>query len=250
MIETAGFVAAFRGQPPAGNAMNSVLKIIHADGTASNHAVDVNAVRRLGWATGLAAATELYPSLVAEQFFPDLARAVREDARATIRPCQAFAIAPAPRAIVMAVPLNRSDVFLLFADIDHRVRAATGPLAIVLIAGTTQFRPLVVSLFGALRAANPAPCSLFFTDTPAYVLYLLPEILISVGATKFAFVAAGVYLTEAGWSAASTLLEEPSSGLAVLEIEDERFRSGTGCARPSASYGRSHPLRPGSATHR
>jgi hypothetical protein len=212
----AGFVAVFRGTIPPRDIGNPALKVLLADGSATNHTIDMNVVRRLGHATSTDHILSFYPSLKSESFFRDFAAAVRQDARSQAEVCRPFRIAPSTGAIVVGVPEERSDAFLLFDWIDRHVsRRRKGP-GLVFVAGRGIARTAVVSRFDQLASRTNLPCSLFFTDDPAGCSYALPTILRDIGADRFTFFAAGLIPTDEGWTAARAL----EDGLTLMRVAD------------------------------
>ncbi len=220
LLDTAGFTVVFRGALAASDLINPVAKVIYQDGGTSNHSIDIQSIRRLGLAVEFIAAATLYPALVAEPFFPEFGAAVRQELRARLRPCRPHTLVPAARAIIFAVPDDRSDVFLLFAGIESQLRNHSDPPGVILVAGSTRLRAEVVALFSALAQRTTAPCSLVFVDDAAYAFYTLPAVLTAARTRGFSFVGQGIFLTDAGWQAVRTALDEVNPELAMLEITD------------------------------
>lgn len=216
LTDRAGFVAIFRGAIPPRDLDNPIIKVLLSDGSASNHSVDMKVVQRLGRATSIDKVLHLYPSLRSESFFREFAAAVRQDARELAEAADPFKISACTRAMVLGVPAERSDAFLLFENIGHRVRGRRHGPGLVFIAGRGATRHTVIGLFQELAASTELPCSLFFVDDPAGSSYALPGILNQVGADRFAFAAPGVLLTDEGWAAATARDE----GLTLITIED------------------------------
>jgi hypothetical protein len=232
LLERAGFCGVFRGESTADSADEPVLKVLYDDGSATNHAVDPRVVRRLGRSTQLDAATRLYPSLAAENFFGDFARAVLDDARRSIAPLQPHVVNAAPRAVVLVVPEDRSEIFLLFAGVARYVRSHSCRHGVILVCGTAQTRAEVVTMFGELAAISAVPCSLFSIEAPGYLPYRLSELLARTRTSGFVFVGRGICLTPAGWSAAAELLDAAEPERTVFEITDPA--SATYAAGPDA----------------
>lgn len=216
LTEQAGFVAVFRGIIPPRDLENPVLKVLLSDGSATNHSVDMQVVRRLGHATSIDHLLTLYPSLQSEAFFREFAAAVRQDARSQAEICRPFKIAPCSRVIVIGVPDERSDAFLVFDEIDRRVGGRRNGPGIAFIAGRGVARAAVVGHFEQLAARTGLACSLFFTDDPAGCSYALPAVLREVGADRFTFFAAGLIPTDEGWAAARAF----EDGLTLMTLAD------------------------------
>ncbi|MDB5685804.1 MAG: hypothetical protein JWR77_393 [Rhizorhabdus sp.] len=216
LTDGAGFVAIFRGVIPSRDLDNPVLKVLLSDGSATNHSIDMKVVQRLGHATSIDKVLHLYPSLRSEAFFRDFAAAVRQDARSIAEFADAFKVSPCQRAVVLGIPNERSDAFLLFENVGHRVRGRRHGPGLVFVAGRGATRHTVIGLFQELAMSTELPCSLFFVDDPAGSSYALPNILDQLGTDRFAFAAPGVLLTDEGWAAAIAR----DSGLTLIAIED------------------------------
>lgn len=216
LTEQAGFVAVFRGVIPPRDLDSPVLKVLLADGSATNHSIDMKVVKRLGHATSIDHILTLYPSLRFESFFREFAAAVRQDARSQAEVCRQFKIAPCARAIIIGVPDERSDAFFLFDQIDSRVRGRRNGPGLVFVAGRGAARAAVVSQFEQLATRTGLACSLFFAGDPAGCNYALPTILRDIGADRFAFFAAGLIPTDEGWAAARAF----EDGLTLMSIAD------------------------------
>ncbi len=220
LTRQAGFVATFLGAVPTEELIDPVLKIAFADGTSSNHTIDPKVIRRLGHSATLDDLLTFYPSIHAERFFPLFSDAVRSDARSAVGQVLPFAIASASRVIVLAVPEDRSDAFLLFEEAERRMSNSKAPPGLVFVAGRGNLRSETVAMFDGLSSTDVPSCSLFFVDDIDATLYLLPAILGIVEARSFVFVAAGLFLTEAGWRTAINARAAADAPLELYEIED------------------------------
>lgn len=241
LLSQAGFVALFRGRLPTEELIDPLLKVVFTDGTSTNHPIEPNALRRLGHSASLDDALGFYPALQHEAFFPEFAATVRREIAAGLRPPEAFAKAKAARAMVFAVPADRSDAHLLFDDALRRIRDLADPPGLVFVAERGPHRSNTVTLFRSLAAATDAPCSLFFVDNVDYALYGLVDILQAIGATRFLFTGTGVLLTASGWQSAQRALESNSTRIDFFEIADELTALGAdlapdGIARSSACF--------------
>jgi hypothetical protein len=216
----AGFVATFLGSVPSEELTDPVLKIAFADGTSSNHPIDPKVIRCLGHSAPLDDLLTFYPAIHAEGFFPIFSDAVRADARSAMGQALPFAVARASRVVVLTVPEDRSDAFLLFDEAERRLSNAEASPGLVFVAGRGSLRSEAIALFDGLAATGVSSCSLFFVDDTDLGLYLLPAVLDLVDARSFVFVAAGLFLTEVGWR---TALNPPAAAdlpLELYEIED------------------------------
>jgi hypothetical protein len=197
----AGFVAVFRGPIGPRDIDSPTLKVFLGDGTASIHAIDAGAVRRLGLAASIDQVRHLYPALTSEGFFPDLALALREEARSQASKVTPLQIERCETALIFAVPDERSDAFLLFDEVGRRARGQALAAGLIFVAGRNAIRPTAIALFRQLAAATDTPCSLFLSDDPAGALYAVPQLLVATGADRFAFFGPAAIPTEAGWEA-------------------------------------------------
>jgi hypothetical protein len=223
LTRRAGFVATFRGSVPSEELIDPVLKIAFADGTSTNHPIEPKAICRLGYSAMLDELLDFYPSLHVEPFFPAFASAVRDDIAASSGRLLPFAVAGAPNAVVLTVPEDRSDLFLLFDEAEGRCAETAAPPGLIFVAARDTLRCEAVALFESLCSLDVSACSLFFVDDAAAILYQLPAILDLVGATSFVFVAAGLFLTPAGWR---TALGAPADTEAPLELYEIENRAG------------------------
>jgi len=221
LTRQAGFVATFLGSVPTEELIDPILKIAFADGTSSNHPIEPKVIRRLGHSATLDELLTFYPSIHSERFFPIFSDAVRDEARSAIGQIFPFAVASSPRVVVLTVPEDRSDAFLLFEEAERwSLESETTP-GIVFAAARSSFRSEVVAMFDGLGSSGVRSRSLFFVDDTDATLYLLPAILGMVEAQCFVFVAAGLFLTEAGWRAALNAAADADAPLEFYEIEDQ-----------------------------
>jgi hypothetical protein len=220
LTRRAGFVATFLGAVPPEELIDPVLKIAFADGTSSNHAIDPKAIRRLGHSAALDDLLAFYPSIHAERFFPVFSDAVRDDARSAVGQVLPFAVSSASRVIVLAVPEDRSDAFLLFEEAERRISNSKAPPGLVFVAARGNSRSEVVAMFDGLGSTGVSSCSLFFVDDLDQTLYQLPAILEMIEAHSVVFVGAGLFLTEAGWRAALHARAASDAPLEFYEIDD------------------------------
>lgn len=220
LLARAGFTGVFRGPVTFDDLETPTLKLCFADGSSSNHAVDVKALRQLGRAVPLEAALQLYPALTSEAFFPDFAAGVRTEIRRAVGACRAHTVQAAPRLVVMTAPDQRSEMFLLFEELIHHAGKFGDNFGFAIIAGTGPSRSNAVELFANLQARTQVPCSLFFVDDPDYAFHVLPDVLRAVGARAFVFVGPGVFLADAGWQAVQSHFAEPAAHPRFFAVVD------------------------------
>ena len=233
LTRNAGFVATFLGSVPSEELTDPVLKIAFADGTSTNHPIDPKVIRCLGHSAMLDDLLTFYPAIHTEGFFPIFSDAVRAEARSALGQALPFAVARASRVVVLTVPEDRSDAFLLFDEAERRLSNAEASPGLVFVARRGNVRSEVIALFDGLAATGVSSCSLFFVDDTDLTLYLLPAVLDIVGARSFVFVAAGLFLTEAGWRTALNPSAPTDAPLELYEIED---RSNAGASRRDIGF--------------
>ncbi len=235
LTRRAGFVAVFPGAALGEELIDPLLKVAFSDGTSTNHPIDAKVVRRLGHAASFDELLTFYPSLPCEPFFPALADAVRDEALSAASLPVPFAVADAAHAIVLAVPDDRSDAILLFDEVERQLSGACMLQGVIFVASRAGPRSEVVALFGGLAQAGVAACSLFLVDDVAAALQGLPAMLDATAAQSFVFVAAGVFLTEAGWRAALTVPPVVDMPLHLYETAESASGLASASGRASAA---------------
>ena len=221
LLDRAGFVAVFRGAIDVDDVGEPILKLVFTDGTSANQVVPAAVLRRIGHSVAPEAALALFPSLRHEAFFADFARALQRDAGARMGGCEPWRVAPAARVVVLAVPADRSDAFLLAEQLRQAGLGASGA-GLVLLAERGGIRPEILAIFAGLEAGLGAPCSLLFVEDIRYAFHLLPEALRAVAAARFLFLGQGVFLAPEGWRAALAVLGGADDGLHVLDLMAEQ----------------------------
>ncbi|MDB5373124.1 MAG: hypothetical protein JWP04_1766 [Belnapia sp.] len=216
LLDRIGFVAAFRGAIDVEDAGEPILKLVFADGTSANQLVPAKTMRRIGHSAAPEAVLALFPSLRHEGFFGDFARALQADAVARLGGCEPWRVAPARRAVVLAMPADRSDAFLLAEELGQA--GIGGDMGLVLLAERGGIRPEILAIFAGLEARLGVPCSLFFIEDASHALRTLPRALQAVGAARFLFLGPGVFLAPAGWRAALAALAKDTDGLQGLDL--------------------------------
>lgn len=220
MAESAGFVAAFTGEVEGEDHGEIVLKVLCEGGVSTNHKVDPASIRVLGASASFEEVLRIFPSVRAESFFPELARRMSEETRRAVSRPVAFEVNAAEGALAVAVPDDRSDMALLFSELAFAAQRRGGRLPpVVALARAGRHRADALALFDDLRRALSPSSSLFFVPDPAYAIHLLDGVLGRVGASRFAFVAPGVFPTDAGWDLLLDRLEGRGEGLVFLPVE-------------------------------
>ncbi len=222
MAGRAGFVGLFEsGEEPVDFA-ESILKLVFEGGTSVNWVVPPKLFRRLGQSASLDDARLFFPALEEEAFFSQFAAAAVRAERALMAPPQVIQAAAAKRVLVFGLPTERCDLFLLFEEVARRCRRpdAAGFDGVVFLgtAGSGRSDALwMVREF--MRDAPAAAASLMMIADQSQALAQLPGVLGLVGAERFLFVAAGSFLTAAGWDVVPFVLEE-TPGLVCLTGAD------------------------------
>ncbi len=221
MVDRAGFVGMFAGAAEAEDFSDPVLKIVFQGGASANWAVDTALFRRLGHSASVEDALLFFPALQDEAFFPRFAAAAIQAERAAMNPPVVLSAAPARRAMVLVLPEDRCDLFLLFEELAQQCRTGGAIEAVVFVAASRSNRSDALWLFREFQAIQEAAvaCSLLVIDDAAHAFALLPEILRATGVQRFVFCAAGVFLRAAGWARARDALADEQAGLVFFEVE-------------------------------
>lgn len=215
VAERAGFVTVFRGRIRPEEFMEPILKVVYADGTSSNHPVGPQSMRQLGHSAAMEEVLLLYPSLRQEAFFADFARALRRDAAARIGGLTAWRSTPCPdRAVVLALPRGRSDLYLLLEEVRDLAARLPDPPGFVVLAERGTNRAELLTLFAGLveAAGERSPCSLFFVDEIEQAFRLCGPALEAAGARRFLFLGPDIVLSAEGWARGLALLDAMADG--------------------------------------
>jgi hypothetical protein len=220
-------VALFTGEGEPEDFADPILKIIFEGGSSANFTVPPKVFRLLGHSALIEDALQFFPALQEESFFPRFAEAAIRAQRGAMRAPVLLALARTRRALVLVLPEDRCDLFLMFEELMQQCRAGHAVDGIAFIASSKANRSDALWLFREFEAECTVPASLLVIDNAAYAFALLPEILQAIHAKRFVFVGAGVFLTEAGWRHARTVLHTGGPDLVFLGLEpDEIERRG------------------------
>ena len=221
LSERAGFTCFFPGSPDLTGSEAPLLKILFEQGPATLHAVDITNVRRLGNSASLDSLLHLYPNIETERFFPSLVDAVRRDYLSHCASLDFADVAVCKQALVVAVPSGRDDCFLVLEEIRHNaVSCLDVETGIIFLAGRQHKHGELAKLVQELRADLPMPCSLVFIPEILAAVYALRDILLTVGANRFCFIAVNDILTQDGWRAANMFLRSNVSRAIAFESVD------------------------------
>ncbi len=207
LVQRAGFVTLFTGDADPDDFTDPVLKLVFEGGTSANWPVSPKVFRRLGHSATIEDALLFFPALQEEAFFPRFAEAAIRAQRGTMNPPVAIQTAHTPRAVVIVLPDDRCDLFLLFEELTQQCRTGGGLEGVALVASSLSNRSDAMWLFQEFQRNVPVAASLMVIDESANGLALLPDILRAIGATRFVFVAAGLFLTESGWRQVREILQ-------------------------------------------
>ena len=214
-LETAGFVATFRGAFDDAAGEGVILKVLWSDGSSTNDRARPGMIRILGRTAPLDAAQTFYPQIEHERFFADFARHAAADARQQARGIRPYEVQPAAAVLVLAAPAREADLFLLYDHVLRQAAALPVDWGVAIVAASDQLRTTLISLVADIRREIARPCSLFFTRAGRPTTDALGAVLDAVDARHFAYVDAGVTLTAAGWRAIAA-----SDGITLLAIDD------------------------------
>ncbi len=223
LVQRAGFVTLFTGETDPEDFTDPVLKLVFEGGTSANWPVPMKVFRRLGHSATIEDALLFFPALQEEAFFPRFAEAAIRAQRGTMSPPVAMQIAHTPRAVVIVLPDDRCDLFLLFEELTQQCRTGAGLEGVALIASTQSNRSDAMWMFQEFQRGVTVAASLLVIDESANGLALLPEILRAIGATRFVFVGAGLFLTESGWRQARESLQFGTQELNFFGLAPDEF---------------------------
>ncbi len=227
LVRRAGFVGLFTGDAEPEDFADPVLKVIFQGGSSANWTVAARAFRRLGHSASVEDALMFFPALQDEAFFPGFAEAAIRAERGAMNPPMPVRVARSRRAMVFVLPEDRCDMFLLFEEVAQQCRRGGGIEAVAFVAAARSNRSDALWLFREFQAAYAEPrgvaCSLLVIDDAAQAFDLMPDILRALGASRFLFVAAGIFLTDAGWALARQALAPGETDLVFFGIEAGAF---------------------------
>jgi hypothetical protein len=225
LLRRAGFVALFAGDAEPEDFADPVLKVVFQGGASANWSIPPKAFRRLGHSATLEDALLFFPALQEEAFFPRFAEAAIRAQRQAMNPPVSLHVTRTKRAMVFVLPEDRCDLFLLFEELAQQCRAGGAPDGILFIASSKAHRSDALWLFREFQQMQAVPASLVAIDDVASAFAQLPEILREIGANRFVFIGAGVFLTESGWRHARAVLNATTPDLVFLGLEPDEFEN-------------------------
>ncbi|ESQ88885.1 hypothetical protein ABAC460_13980 [Asticcacaulis sp. AC460] len=230
VLQRAGFSAFFEGDIDDADIGDLRLKIAYTDRTALNFQISPKQVRKINHSGAAARLQNIYPTIMAEPFFPRMAKALRRLDKLRARNITVLHAAPTSHALVFAAPRSQSDIYLMFAGIREHVNRLDKDTGVVILASSDEFRANIVFHFNELKAFTNHPVSLVFIEDVRLAAYAVPAVLEKhIQARTFVFVASSSYLSPAGWAAAS----QARDGLTFLDIRNPVQLSAPG----QASFG-------------
>lgn len=231
MVARAGFVGLFVGDTELEDFSEPLLKVIFEGGASANWAVSPKIFRKLGYSAGVEEGLRFFPSLAEEPFFPRYAAAAITAQRAGMSEPVAITAHRHRRTLIVCLPEDRCDLFLLFEEISQACRARSEtdlPIeAVAFIASSKANRSDALWLFRDFEAAHDVRASFFVIDEASYALALLPDILRALGTNRFVFLGPGVFLTESGWPQARAALHASGGELVFFALEADAFEHHT-----------------------
>ena len=227
MVERAGFVGLFSGDAEPEDFTDPVLKVIFEGGSSANWPVAATVFRRLGHSARVEDALAFFPALQEEVFFPRFAAAAIRAECAVMNAPVVLSATLSRRVMVFVLPDDRCDLFLLFEELTQQVRTGGAIEAVAFIAASRSNRSDALWLFREFQAgpgaAHAIACSLLVIDDGAQAFALLPDVLRELGANRFLFADAGVFLKEAGWARARQALTPGSIDLVFFGVEAAEY---------------------------
>ncbi len=223
LVSRAGFVGLFAGEAEPDDIADPIFKVIFEGGASANWKIPGTVFRRLGHSASILDALRFFPALLEESFFPGFAAAAIQAQRGEMTPPVKLSIAPSRRALVLVLPEERCDLFLAFEDLAQQCRAGAAPEGAVFVASAKANRSDALWLFREFQAAHGIKCSLLVIDEANQAFAQLPAILRDVGAHRFVFLGAGVFLTDSGWRQTRDYLRGASPELMLLGLAPDAF---------------------------
>jgi hypothetical protein len=228
LLQRAGFVALCTATGDPEDFNDPVLKIVFEGGSSANWPIPTKVFRRLGHSATVEDALLFFPALQEEGFFPRFADATIRAQREAMNPLVQMKTERSRRALVMVLPEDRCDMFLLFEDLAQQCRAGLALDGVALIASSTSNRSDALWLFHEFEQHADLPASLLIIDDTTQAFAQLPDILRTIGASQFAFVGPGVFLTESGWQQLRVIMNAGTPDLHFLGLEADEFEMQSG----------------------
>jgi hypothetical protein len=223
LVARAGFVGLFAGDAEPDEVGDPIFKVMFEGGASANWQMPPNVFRRLGHSADIEDALRFFPALLEESFFPGFAAAAITAQHGEMSPPVKLTMAPAKRVLVLVLPEERCDLFMVFEDVADQCRAGAAPEGVVFVASAKGNRSDALWLFREFQAQHSLKSSLLVIDEASQAFAQLGAILRDVGATRFVFVGAGVFLTEAGWRHAGAYLRASTGALMLLGLTQDAF---------------------------
>ncbi len=225
LLQRAGFVALCTATADPEDFNDPVLKVVFEGGSSANWPIPTKIFRRLGHSAAVEDALLFFPALQEEGFFPRFADATIRAQREAMNPLVPMKIQRSRRALVMVLPEDRCDTFLLFEELSQQCRAGLDLDGVALIASSTSNRSDALWLYQEFQLHTDLPASLLVIDDTAQAFAQLPDILRSIGASQFAFVGPGAFLTASGWQALREIMASGTQDLHFLALEADEFET-------------------------
>lgn len=215
-LHTAGFITLFRGPIEEATLDRLSLKVTWHDGSSTIADVAPAAVRVLGLTSALESICRFYPAIEVEEFFADFAYHAARSSSAQASRVQGYECNPVRSSLLLAVPKQRADIFLLFDQAAKHAASLPAEWGLSIIACADEHRGLVLTLFAQLQRATPRPCSLFFTAGATPTSDVIEDVAETLSSDRIAWVASHASLTAAGWHG----LARATDNLVLLAVDD------------------------------
>lgn len=223
VVQRAGFVGLFTGEAEPEDFADPMLKVVFQGGASANWAVAPKVFRRLGHSATIDDALVFFPALQEEIFFPRFAEAAIGAQRAAMNPPLTLHATRTRRCMILVLPDDHCDLFLLFEELAEQCRRGQGPDGVAFVASSRSNRSDALWLFREFQLTHNVPASLLVIDDASQAFAQLPDILREIGANRFVFVGAGVFLTETGWRLARQVLDAGGPDLVLFGLEPDPF---------------------------
>jgi len=199
-IARSGFCCICRGNIKVSDIKKPLLKVLFEDNSSLISPINPSVIFRLGHNATAEKILEFYPSVENESFFPAMVTTYKKVFRDAYTALTPHSVKICDKAIIVVVPEERHDCFLLFEHLRRSADRYLGKdVGLILIASIDHRHGELLNFFTSLAETRENPCSLFFLEKPEWAFFALPEIFILTHLQQFVFLAAGHFLTEFGW---------------------------------------------------
>lgn len=232
--ERAGFVATFRGEVTSDELHDALLQVEFRDGTAATIALNPKLIRVVNTSADVESVRAFYPAIQYESYFSEFAKALRALEKTACGRVTSFQTSASDTVLVLTLPSERPDILLNLELLTERLDSLPDNLGLAIIAPRNQCRDQITQRVAKMSSLRPGRISLYFVDDTAYAFYALEKILAGLGASRFAFVGAGVHLGPAGWNLLTDRLDQSGDRLEFFHVSGSMDPAAIDYDNPSA----------------